>query len=66
MNSLCHERDRQLRELKLEFDHQVAELTAAFDHRVAELEAELAEARRAYVELRTLSELWPGEHVPMQ
>jgi hypothetical protein len=66
MNVLCRERDRQLAALKAEFDRQVAELKADFDREVAELQAELRASRRAYVELKTLSELWPGERVPVQ
>jgi hypothetical protein len=66
MNSLCRERERQLAALKHEFACQIAALKADFAREVAALEAELQRARRDYCELKTLSELWPGEHVPMQ
>jgi len=65
MNALCRERERQLAALKADFDHQVAELKADFDREVTELQAELQETRRAYAQLRALSE-WPGERTSVQ
>jgi hypothetical protein len=66
MNTLCREREQQLAALKRDFDCQIAALKADFDREVAALQAELQEARRAYCELKTLSEIWPGENVRVQ
>jgi hypothetical protein len=65
MNTLCRERECQLAALKADFDHQVAELKADFDREVAELQAELRETRRAYWQLRALSE-WPNDRASVQ
>jgi hypothetical protein len=60
------EREQLIAELQARFDEQIATLRAHFAHEVDALQAELQASRRAYVELKTLSELWPGEQVPVQ
>ena len=66
LSEFRREREQQLAELQARFDEQVAALRADFAREVDALQAELQASRRAYVELKTLSDLWPGAHVPMQ
>ena len=66
LSAFRREREEQLAELQARYDEQIAALQADFNREVDALRAELQASRRAYVELKTLSELWPGEQVPVQ
>jgi hypothetical protein len=66
LSEFRREREELLVELQARYDEQIEALWADFAREVEALRAELQASRRAYVELKTLSELFPGERVPVQ